>query len=396
MFHASAFSDPALWYTFILLFTTGAMSISIFSIWWVTSEKRRLPIPVGKHAPISVLKPLCGVDEDLEANLETFFHLTYPDFELIFGVAGDTDPAIEVVKRLKTRYPTVKARLIVHDGQRGLNPKVANLRAMLEKGAHDVVVISDSNIRVDPDYLDEMYGQLLDEGVEMVTSLISGQGEESLGAALENLHLTGYVSPIKAGAKVLGIPFVIGKSVMFRRSVFDALGGFEALSNVLGEDYVMGQMVQLAGYEVRVASKPVRNVSVNIPLSRFVMRHLRWGLIRTRCKPFLYAVEPLGSPAVVAFLAPFFDVDLTWPLLWAVALTGVRDVSGWVCLRGAAGLQYALALGFFKELFTLAIWLVAPFTNHVTWRGKRYRVDMGTHLYAESPMMAPGEVREYV
>lgn len=387
---------PSTWYLIPVVFTTAVTFVTILSVAWVTRKARRRPIPPGAYAPISVLKPLCGVDDGLESNLETFFQLTYPHYEIIFGVAGDSDPAIEVVRRLRKRYPDVRARLIVHDGQRGLNPKVANLRAMLEKGAHDVVVISDSNIAVQPDYLEEMYGHLLDDGVEMVTSLIAGVGEESIGATLENLHLNGYISGYKAGAEVAGIPFVIGKSVMYRRSILDPLGGLESLASVLGEDHVMGRMIQLAGYEIRVCTQPVKNVCVNTSVGRFVLRHLRWGLIRTKLKPIVYLSEPLSSPVAVALMAPLFDVPMVWPVLWAAALVMLRDGVQWYMLRGSDGLLQALPLGPFKELLVLLVWALGPLNDHVSWRGKSYVVGMGTHLYSETPLMAPGEVKEMV
>lgn len=389
-----ALNKLSTWYYVLVAFTTVLTFLTIGSVWWVTRSARRRVVPPGSYVPISVLKPLCGVDDNLEQNLESFFKLTYPDYELVFGVAGDEDPAIAVVQKLRKLHPQVRVRLITHDGQRGLNPKVANLRAMLERGAHDVVVISDSNVSVQPDYLDEMYAQLLDEGVEMVTSLIVGAGEESLGATLENLHLSGYVAGISAGAQITNLQFVIGKSVMYRRSVLDRLGGMESLSNVLGEDNVMGKMIQLAGYEVRVCTQAVRNVCVHTSFTRFVNRHMRWGLIRTRLTPHIYISEPLSYPAAVALLAPLFDVDMTLPLLWATTLIMLRDGTQLAMLRGTTGLWQVVPFGLLKELVLLAVWLAAPFNNQVTWRGKRYLVGLGTHLYTESPMVAPGEIRE--
>src|SRR5262249_45259318 len=119
--------------------------------------------------PVSVLKPLCGADDDLAANLDTFFRQRYPAFELVFGVVGD-DPAAAVVRRLMAAHPGVRARLVVHDGGRGLNPKVANLRGILSAGTHDLVVISDSNIAVGPTYLARM-AACMGDGVGVVTSL---------------------------------------------------------------------------------------------------------------------------------------------------------------------------------------------------------------------------------
>jgi ceramide glucosyltransferase len=339
-----------------------------------------------------VLKPLCGVDEALEANLESFFRQRYPTFELVFGVEGAGDPAIAVVERLRARYPEVGCRLVVHGGGRGLNPKVSNLRAMLEVASYDLALISDSNISAPVDYLVRMTGELQSPAVGMVTSLFRGDGELTLGATLENLQLNGPVAAsLAASSELVGKPVVVGKSVLFRRGVFEQLGGFESIAAVLAEDYVMGRMFREAGYAIRFAPVVVSNVNVHTTVRAFSKRHMRWGVIRWRLNPFRYAIEPLASPLFVALLAPLFGVAPLWPLLGAVALLLARDAVQWWCLRGPAGLLRALPLSPLKELMTLGFWVAAPAIRHVGWRGRRLRLSAGTRLYAQ-PVVEPAEL----
>jgi len=340
--------------------------------------------------PLSVLKPLCGVDNDLEANLRTFFEQDHPDFELVFGVQGEADPALALVRRLRESYPRVRCQIVIHDGGRGINPKVSNLRAALTAVRHDVIVISDSNVTVEPDYLRAMGAELSRPGVGLVTSLFAGTGERTLGASLENLHLNGEIAAgIALPTELLGYPLVVGKSMMFRRSVFERLGGFASVANVLAEDYVIGRMFHSAGKRIALCPAPVRNISATTGVRAFFRRHLRWGMIRLRLNPLAFAAEPLTRPFVIAAIAALVGVGGAWPLLWAVALTLLRDAVQWIVLRGPAGLLRALPLFPLRDALVTAAWIATPFFRHVSWRGNRVLVGEGTRLYAEVPSEEP-------
>ena len=383
--------------TIVLLAVCSVLiGISVYSLWRVTSQSRRRLAPEGEEVvPITVLKPLCGADDALEANLETFFRQDYPQYELVFGVEGDQDPAIPVVRRLRERFPHVACRLVIHDGGRGLNPKVSNLRAMLDwADTADVVVISDSNIAVAPDYLSEMYGHMVDGDVGLVTSLFTGVGEQTLGATLEALHLNGSCAPMVASTQVLGDRTAsIGKSMMFRRSVFGELGGFESVATLLAEDYVMGRMFQTAGHQVRLTSQPIGNVCQKTTVIAFLKRHLRWGLIRSRLNVLMYAFEPLVNPMAMALLGIALGAAPALALCWAVGVGMLRDTLAWLRLRGRSGLASALPLSPLKDLLALGVWAVAPFLRTVGWRNRKFRVGAGTRLYAEQPMVPPEKLR---
>lgn len=375
--------EQTMLYITLIGISSFAIVLFVLSVWRAT---RRTPYSASL-APISVLKPLCGADEALESNLETFFVQQHPHYELIFGVEGASDPAIPVVERLRERYPDVRSRLIVHNGGRALNPKVSNLRAMLGAGSHDIVVISDSNVAVDPDYLTNMLAHLESEPeVGLVTNLIAGIGEETVGATLENLHLAGTIAGSVAASAELGEhTLVIGKSMMFRRSVLDSIGGLESVATVLAEDYIIGRMFRQAGYKVRIADGLIRNVNQATSVRRFYDRQLRWAMLRWRLKPFAFPAEVLINPITLALLSPLFGVASPWPFFWALAATFVRDGGAWLRLRGSEGLLAALPFGLVKDLVMTVVLLVAPWKRHVAWRGNRLRLSAGTRLYAERP-----------
>jgi ceramide glucosyltransferase len=234
---------------------------------------------------------------------------------------------------------------------------------------------------------------MLDPRVGLVSSLFAGTAEQTLGATLENLHLNGEVAAgVALPTELLGHPVVVGKSMMFRRSVFERLGGFASVANVLAEDYVVGRMFHHAGYEVRLAPTPIRNVNPDTGVAAFVRRHLRWGMIRLRLVPLPFALEPLGRPLVVALLAPLLGDFGLWPFAWALGLTLLRDAAQWLALRGRAGLLKALLLAPLRDLLVTAAWIATPFHRHVTWRGKRVRVSAGTRLYAETTPDDPSDL----
>ncbi|MFW5921502.1 MAG: glycosyltransferase family 2 protein, partial [Polyangiales bacterium] len=187
-------------------------------------------------------------------------------------------------------------------------------------------------------------------------------------------------------------PVVVGKSMAFRRSMFERLGGFESVANVLGEDYVMGRMFYEAGYHVRMCRTPVRNVCAHTSPRGFFARQLRWAMIRLRMQPLAYFLEPLQVPLLVAAAAPLLGVTGPIPLLWATGLTLTRDAVQWIVLRESRGLLRALPLFPLRDALALLVWLLAPFRRHVVWRGTRVRVSAGTRLYAERAPHEPSSL----
>lgn len=378
-------------YLSLIILSSLLIAISLFATWRVT----RRGGTDGQHPepPITVLKPLCGADDALESNLETFFLQQYPNFELLFGVEGPDDPAIAVVDRLRRRYPEVKSRLVQHRGGRGLNPKVSNLRAMLEAGTHDLLLISDSNVAAPADYLRELAATMAgDPRIGLVSNLFCGEGERTIGATLENLQLNGIAGTVATTSEFSERTIVIGKSMFFRRSDLNTLGGMESVASVLAEDYIIGRMFRGAGFRVVLSRRVIVNLCRHTSVRQFMSRQLRWAMLRWRLQPLVYLLEPISYPIGLAAVAPLFGVGALLPLLWAVAATVLRDGIQWTLLRGRAGRNEALPLGIFKDLLMLIVWVWAPFRRHVCWRGNRLRVSAGTRLYAEARTISASQL----
>ncbi len=372
--------------------------LGVCSVWTLAGlaasyrvSRRRLPeLPEGLP-PVSVLKPLCGADAGLERNLETFFVQDHGDYELVFGVEDQADPALAVVDTLRKRYPDVRVQVVVHGpatqslAQAGINPKVRNLRGMLPHACHDLVVVSDSNVAAPPHYLRELVvTQLIDSMIGLVTNLFAGVGEDTLGAALENVQLNGFCASGTALPTLLGDSLVVGKSMLFRRSVIQELGGLERVKDVLAEDYVLGKTFQHAGYRVAIAPTILHNVTSKMTLKAFHDRHLRWGMLRWRLRPVAYLAELLASPLVLLPLA-LATLGPALGLAWCLAVSLLRDVGGWWLLRGFDRLWLPLVLSPLREVTILCTWFRGLFKRHIRWRNNRVRLGAGTLLFEPKP-----------
>jgi ceramide glucosyltransferase len=301
----------------------------------------------------------------------------------VFGVVDADDPAIAIVHRLMARYPNVPCKLIVHRGSHGLNPKVSNLIGMAAFASHDLTLVSDSNVRAPRHYLRELAAVYRSEQAGLVTNLFAGSKENTLGSALENVQLNGFCAAGSALPTLLGNAAIIGKSTLFSRRVFESLGGFARLADVLAEDFVLGKMFQLAGLKVVIAPTVLESVSANTTVPAFLRRHLRWGMLRWNLMPAATILEPVASP--------LFVLPVAWALFGpaalglVLALWCVRDVGGWIALRGPKHLLIPLLLAPVRDVVHLLLWAVAALKRHVSWRGNRLRIASGTLLFARAP-----------
>jgi ceramide glucosyltransferase len=358
----------------------------------------RRPAPVPRSSPpISILKPLCGLDDRLAENLASFAALAYPEYEVLLGLRSAADPAVEVARDAARRWPG-RFRVVFQRGEPGHNPKVNQLVTLARAARHDVLVVSDSNVQVDPAYLAGIAAALEDESVGLVTHPIAGAGEVRLGSVLDHLHLAGAIAPgVVAAKKLAGRDIVVGKSMALRRRDLDALGGFEAVKDVLAEDYVMGVMITRdLGKRVAVGPRPIRNVSQRRSVADFAARYRRWSVLqRQAVGPLVYAAQVLLNPVLVASVAAAVArTPLALGLLagTCAAKMAVDGASARALRPGGFPLRQ-LALVPAKDLVVGGAWLYGLVRRDVAWRGTRLVVERGTRIAPQPPRDAyHGEV----
>lgn len=367
-------------------------TVSTACVVWKTRRPRHLP---DHTPPVTIYKPLKGVDEDLEENLRSFFRLDYPEYQLLFGVADSDDPAIGIVEGLRREFPGRDAQLVIGTPAFGLNPKVENLAAMTRYRKHDVVLISDSNVRVRPEYLRETTAYLAEPGVGLVTNQFVGVGEHQFGAALENLQLNGFIASGVALASCIGATCVVGKSMLMPQRALDSIGGLASVRNLLAEDQAVGMKVRKAGYSVRLSHHVIDNVNQSRSFQWFVNRHSRWFKIRRRMAGPTFLIEPIANlPLVGLVWALSGDNGFAWGGLVLLAGLGIaRDAFQSWWLRGSVPRARHLLLSPLKDLCLLLVWLDALFDARVVWRGHRFFVGRYTRLRQGRP---PRRVRSRV
>jgi ceramide glucosyltransferase len=270
---------------------------------------------------------------------------------------------------------------------------VNNLISLESYAKYDHVLISDSNVRVGPDYLRAMASELRDPKVGLVSSVLCGVRGENFGAKLDNLHLNNFISRAVCGADVIvAHPCVIGKSMLLRLSQLEALGGLLSVSNVLAEDYVLGQKYLRAGFKVALSSYVVESVNARRSLKDFCARHVRWGQMRRRIAPALYFAEPLFSPLpfiVLGLLCLLLGADLPFvSQLSLLEFFGLGLLLKWASdthvllrVRGERLRLGELPCWLCKDLMLLGIWGMGAVKRTVVWRGNAMRIGAGSELF---------------
>jgi ceramide glucosyltransferase len=353
------------------------------------AESASRPAGSTETPRVSVLKPLCGLDDGLEENLASFARLEEITYEVILSVADARDPALTVAKRVLRRFPASPFRIVVGGGT-GIplaNPKVERLVAASREARGAILYVSDSNVRVGTRDVARIVGAFDDPEVGCVSSLFTGAASRSFGAAVESLHLLTFVLPGAVLAGFGGVPCVVGKSMALSRKALDAIGGFHAFVDVLAEDQAIGCAVRDAGLKIVLSPVVVRNVTTNRPLGRALDRQVRWGKIRFAFSKLTYTGELLLNPFPIALLACAAAALLAPRALPPAALLAgslllLRFAQAIALARAARADLPARQLLLLpaKDLLQLATQAVPYLSKEVDWQGHRARLGPGTLL----------------
>ncbi len=340
--------------------------------------------------PVSVLKPLRGLDDNLFDNLASFCTQDYPSYEIILCLQDLNDPACKVAKKIQDKYPDQNISIVVEKCTAGLNPKVNNLIPAYRKSRHSYVLISDSNVMVGNNYLREIMRHTIDPSVGLVSNPIRGIGGRSIGAVLENLHLNSFViGSVSFLDRFLKMPCVIGKSMLMKKDDLEALGGLGAFKDILAEDFIIGREMQRAGKKVVLSSYLISNVNEYWDIKRFLNRHTRWGKLRWQIGGIRYFSEILANPVFVAALPVLFKPSRE--ALSFAAIVGLIKVLGDSVMgrritsrSGEQGIQAPSPLTYFlaplKDLIIGIVWFVPLLSSTIVWRGNRYVIGKDSRL----------------
>lgn len=373
-----------------VLSLAGAVLTTIQTVLIVAFRRGLRPFGGGLRAQasprvgslISILKPVCGLDDELEQNLASFVRLEGIRYEVVISIEDRDDPAVEVVQRVMRQNPAAPFRVIIGSGSRRgvVNRKVERLMAAARVARGDIFFISDSNVRVAADDIARTLEAFSGQRVGCVSNLFVGAGARSVGATIESLHLLSFVAPGAVLAAAAGVPCVVGKSMAISRRAHDAIGGFAAFRHVLAEDQAIGLAVKRAGFEVALSPVVVRNVSVGRSVGKALDRQVRWNKIRFSFSRPLYAAEIVLNSLLFACGAAIMD-PATFGMVPVIALA-VRLVQIAV-LNRATGARLTLrqiALTPLLDALMVYGWFVPFFSNRIEWRGYHARIGRDTEL----------------
>jgi len=331
--------------------------------------------------PVSILKPLRGTDPEMYESFRSHCLQDYPEYEIIFGVSDPGDPAIPLVEQLKTEFPERAIRLMVCPEILGANTKVSNLAQMVRE-TREYVIVNDSDIRVEPDYLRRVLAPLTDPKVGLVTCLYRGIANSSLGSRLESLGIsTDFCAGVLVAQTVEnGIRFGLGSTLAFRRRDLQAIGGFEAIVDYLADDYQIGSRIAALGLKVKLSDVVVETFLPRYTFSGFFNHQLRWArTIRdSRFWGYLGLGLTFGLPWAVLALILAQGAGWAWGLLACTAAmrATVALVVGKRMLRDRQVLRW-LALIPVRDVFALLAWIVSFAGHEITWRGDRFKLKNG-------------------
>lgn len=331
--------------------------------------------------PVSILKPLKGTDPEMYESFRSHCLQDYPEYEIVFGVSDADDPAIALVERLKAEFPQQTIRLVVCRENLGTNTKVSNLVQMLPEVRYEHLVLSDSDIRVERDYLQRVVAPLQDPKVGIVTCLYRGVPSQTLGSRLESLGIsTDFCAGVLAARLLEGIRFGLGSTLAFRRADLVAIGGLEPLLDYLADDYELGNRIAALGKIGHLSEVVVETFLPPYNARQFLAHQLRWA-------------RTVRDARRWGYLGLLWTFGLSWGLLAVIAAHGAAWA--WLLLGAAAVMRFAMAVVVgrgvvrdrrlipslwlipLRDLVALLVWVSSFVGHNVTWRGDRFTLKNG-------------------
>ncbi|HEY5973813.1 MAG TPA: bacteriohopanetetrol glucosamine biosynthesis glycosyltransferase HpnI [Geobacteraceae bacterium] len=344
----------------------------------------RQPAVAPFTPPVTVLKPVKGMDSDSFANFASFCCQDYPCFQLVFAVAAADDPVVPVIRRLMGEFPDVDIDLVVDGRIYGPNYKVCNLINAFPAARHDILIVCDSDIRVGPVYLREVCAPFADPAVGLVTSLYRSPGITTAATAVEALGFTTEMIPnVMVALQLEGLSFALGASMACRREALAAIGGFPSLVDYLADDYQLGNKIHRAGWRLELSGYFVESVMHRESLATVLSRQLRWARTMRVSRPGGYCASGITQPfpAAVLALAMSGFSGAGW---WAAGLLyGVRALVAVLFSRRYVQdglLPRYLWLLPLRDGFAFVTWALAFLGNRVRWRGHWFRLCPGGRM----------------
>jgi ceramide glucosyltransferase len=331
--------------------------------------------------PVSILKPVHGVDFASYENYASFCTQDYPEYEILFAVNDASDPAIAAITRLIADYPQRHIKLVISAEYFGANQKVNNLARLTREAKHEILALSDGDIRVGPKYLRNVVTPLRDANIGAVTSFYRGIAQNNLFAELEAVGAASdFFAGVLMAARTEGVKFTLGASVATTKTWVQKIGGFESIAAFLADDYEIGHRVTQSGGRVVLSRETVSTMYPAQTLRSFWQHQLRWARTVRLCRPASYAAllitQGLPWAIAAALLAPTRWLGASYLLAYLV----LRLTTAWIVGVSVVGdevLRRRLWLVPLWDAIHFVVWAASFASNHVVWGNVEYVIDRG-------------------
>ena len=337
--------------------------------------------------PVSILKPIRGVDDGLLENLRAIAQQDYPQFEVVIGVKDSDDAAHEVIAKWRAEFPALTIRTITGFEDIGLNPKVNSLHALHREATHALCLISDADVHPGPQYLKRLVNLCINDDAQLIHSVLFGCDAQTLGAKLDNLQLNSFVAANQIALDAVKHPTVVGKSMLFRKEDLDAIGGWNVVKDTLNEDYAVGRRMDRQGMRVVLSPDVLPVREPHRSFGAFANRHIRWAQMRRASRLDGYLAELLLNPTAWGLLL-FVQGLAGCPPACTLRLAGMSLMASKVIADAALHRSLSgrwLPLGHYpliivKDLCVMAFWILGWVLRRVSWRDRQFLLTRGAQL----------------
>jgi ceramide glucosyltransferase len=394
-------------YIFLGMAIAGALSSGVFLVLATLGaakfhrDARRQRVAAAKIKslpPVSLLKPVHGLEARLKENIESFFHLDYPEYEILFAAATEDNQALAVVREVCSRYPQIRTRIVVTGPPPWPNPPAYSFYKMTELAAHDFLVTSDSDVEVQPNYLREVVAPLLEPDVGMLTCVYRGKNVARFWSAVHAIGMSVEMTAGVVTANLLeGMKFGLGPTIVVRRDALEKIGGYTVLGEYFANDFVIGNLIEKARYRVVLSGHVIDHVISPLTLRRVWEHELRWAKSTRWSRPWghlgsglIFAI-PYGILGLLAAVA--LGHTLLGVALFAIAIAN-RLIESWVIGWGVTRDPVCLRapwLYLLRDLLGFLVWCASYGGQRAVWRNIPYKLAGGGRiaLRGSSPRSEP-------
>ena len=374
---------------FLCLGSIGYLVFALIALEIFNFKRKKLSLASEFQPAVTVLKPVYGLDPEMLDNLRSFCQQDYLEYQIIFGVQNEKDPAIPLIEKVINEFKKVDISYVVNSKIYGTNHKVSNLINIYPNAKHDYLLVADSDMRVPNDYLSNVMPAFADSEVGAVTCLYSGTAVGKIASSLNAMFINSWFLPSVLISKLLEpIKYCLGATMIVRRDLLEQIGGFKALSNYLADDYMLGKLVSDLGYKIHLSHFIVENIVEEASFKDLVKHELRWARTLRRVEPIGYAFTFLTDTLVVSLIAALTIYLNTSNIEWAlIPLLVVMVARSLLHIRTASisgsNNPGSIALIPLRDILTFSIRILSFTGNSIHWRNNSFNVDQAGLIHSD-------------